>query len=38
MDNTTPFKCRHFEANIMLLCFHWYLCYALSNSDLEEMM
>ena len=38
MDNTTPFKWRHFEANIILLCVRWYLRYALSYRDLEEMM
>jgi transposase, IS6 family len=33
-----PFKWRHFEAEIMLLCVRWYLRYALSYRDLEEMM
>jgi IS6 family transposase len=34
----TPFKWRHFEAEIILLCVRWYLRYALSYRDLEEMM
>jgi transposase, IS6 family len=33
-----PFKWRHFEANIILLCVRWYLLYSLSYRDLEEMM
>jgi transposase-like protein len=33
-----PFKWRHFEAEIVLLCVRWYLRYALSYRDLEEMM
>ncbi len=33
-----PFKWRHFEAEIILLCVRWYLRYALSYRDLEEMM
>jgi IS6 family transposase len=33
-----PFKWRHFQANIILLCVRWYLRYALSYRDLEEMM
>src|SRR5450432_3708080 len=33
-----PFKWRHFEAEILLLCVRWYLRYALSYRDLEEMM
>ncbi len=33
-----PFKWRHFEAEMILLCVHWYLRYALSYRDLEEMM
>ncbi|MFL5627205.1 MAG: IS6 family transposase, partial [Ktedonobacteraceae bacterium] len=32
------FKWRHFEAEIILLCVRWYLRYALSYRDLEEMM
>jgi transposase, IS6 family len=34
----TPFKWRHFEAEIILLCVRWYLRYALSYRDLEGMM
>ncbi|GHP00209.1 hypothetical protein KSF_102560 [Reticulibacter mediterranei] len=33
-----PFKWRHFEAEIILLCVRWYLRYALSYRDLEEIM
>lgn len=36
MDN--PFKWRHYEASIILLCVRWYLRYALSYRDLAEMM
>jgi IS6 family transposase len=38
MDTTTPFKWRHFQAKIILLCVRWYLRYSLSYRDLEEMM
>ncbi len=38
MDTHTPFKWRHFESEIILLCVRWYLWYALSYRDLEEMM
>src|ERR1700730_4766274 len=38
MNAATPFKWRHFEAEIILLCIRWYLRYALSYRDLEEMM
>ena len=38
MKNQSPFKWRHFEAEIILLCVRWYLRYALSYRDLEEMM
>src|SRR5579864_5388941 len=38
MDTSTPFKWRHFQADIILLCVRWYLRYALSYRDLEEMM
>ncbi len=37
MSPTHPFKWRHFEAEIILLCVRWYLRYALSYRDLEEM-
>ena len=32
------FKWRHFEEEVILLCVRWYLRYALSYRDLEEMM
>jgi transposase, IS6 family len=38
MNNASPFKWRHFEAEIILLCVRWYLRYSLSYRDLEEMM
>ena len=38
MSDASPFKWRHFEAEIILLCVRWYLRYALSYRDLEEMM
>jgi len=33
-----PFKWRHFQSDIILLCVRWYLRYALSYRDLEEML
>src|SRR5260221_12919505 len=38
MDEQSPFKWRHFEADSILLCVRWYLRYSLSYRDLEEMM
>jgi transposase-like protein len=38
MDNCSPFKWRHFQAEIILLCVRWYLRYPLSYRDLEGMM
>ena len=38
MSHPTPFKWRHFEAEIILLCVRWYLRYPLSYRHLEEMM
>jgi transposase-like protein len=38
MTEPQPFKWHHFEADITLLCVRWYLRYALSYRDLEEMM
>ncbi len=38
MNQQNPFKWRHFESEIILLCVWWYLRYALSYRDLEEMM
>ena len=32
------FKWRHFQPTIILICVRWYLRYALSYRDLEEMM
>jgi transposase, IS6 family len=37
MSSQNPFRWRHFEAEIILLCVRWYLRYALSYRDLEEM-
>ena len=33
-----PFKWRHYQSDIILLCVRWYLRYSLSYRDLEEMM
>ncbi len=38
MTKTNPFKWRHFESEIILLCVRWYLRYSLSYRDLKEMM
>ncbi len=38
MKEQYPFKWRHFEAEIILLCARWYLRYALSYRDLKEIM
>jgi transposase-like protein len=38
MNTSTPFKWRHFQAVIILLCVRRYLRYPLSYRDLEEMM
>jgi IS6 family transposase len=38
MDTSKPFKWRHFQDEIILLCVRWYLRYPLSYRDLEEMM
>jgi hypothetical protein len=35
---TDLFKWRHYEYEIIILCVRWYLRYALSYRDLEEMM
>jgi transposase-like protein len=37
-QNKSPFKWRHFEPTIILLCVRWYCRYSLSYRDLEEMM
>jgi len=33
-----PFKWRHYQGEIILLCVRWYLRYALSYRDIEEMI
>ena len=38
MSKSASFKWRHHNAEIILLCVRWYLRYALSYRDLEEMM
>jgi transposase-like protein len=38
LTKSNPFKWRHYESEIILLCVRWYLRYALSYRDLEEMM
>ena len=38
MNSKNPFKWRHFEKVIILQNVRWYLRYALSYKDLEEMM
>jgi IS6 family transposase len=38
MEEQQLFKWRHYEAAIILLCVRWYLRYALSYRDLEEMI
>src|SRR2546423_13691474 len=38
MTTQTPFKWRHFQAEIILLCVRWYLRYSLSYRDLEEIL
>ncbi len=37
-QSQNPFKWRHFQPDIILLCVRWYLRYSLSYRDLEEMM
>jgi len=38
MPKENPFKRRHFERQIILLCVKWYLSYPLSYRNLEEIM
>src|SRR5690242_2989176 len=38
MNQPSPFKWRHFEAEIILLCVRWYIRYPLSYRQLEEML
>ena len=37
-QNKSPFKWRHFEPTIILLCVRWYCRYQLSYRDVEEIM
>ncbi|GHO60404.1 hypothetical protein KSB_88790 [Ktedonobacter robiniae] len=38
IQSQNPFKWHHFQSEIILLCVRWYVRYALSYRDLEEMM
>jgi IS6 family transposase len=38
MADTNPFKWRQYQPEIIVLCVRWYLRYALSYRDLEELM
>ena len=38
MSTDTSFKWRHYQSEVIVLCVRWYLHYALSYRDLEEMM
>ena len=38
MSYPSPFKWRHFEAEIILLCIRWYVRSSLSYRDLEELL
>jgi IS6 family transposase len=38
VNQFNPFKWRHYEAQIILLCVRWYLRYPLSYRNLEEMI
>ena len=38
MNSKYPFKWRHYQPEIILLCVRWYLRYPLSYRHLEEMM
>jgi IS6 family transposase len=38
MNQPSPFKWRHFEAEIILLCVRWYIRSPLSYRQLEEML
>jgi IS6 family transposase len=37
-QNKSPFRWRHFEPTMILLCVRWYCRYSLSYRDLEETM
>ncbi len=38
MTKSNPFKWRHYEAEIILLCVRWYLNYLLSYRQVAEMV
>jgi IS6 family transposase len=38
MNSQQPFKWRHFQEEVILLCVRWYLRYALSYRNIEEIM
>ena len=38
MNSKQPFKWKHYQGEIILLCVRWYLKYALSYRNLEEIM
>ena len=38
MQATNPFKWRHYQAEIILLCVRWYLRYGVSQRDVEELL
>jgi transposase, IS6 family len=38
MNSKQPFRWKHFQGEIILLCVRWYLRYALSYRNLEEIM
>jgi len=38
IETPPPFKGRHYQAEIIVLCVRWYLRYSLSYRDLEEML
>jgi len=38
MSKDNPFKWRHFQPDVILLCVRWYLRYPISYRNLEEMM
>ncbi len=38
MNSKQPFKWKHFQGEIILLCVRWYLKYALSYRNLSEIM
>ena len=38
MNSKQPFKWKHYQGDVILLCVRWYLKYALSYRNLEEIM